>query len=125
MTRVKISVGILLLMLGVSIFSGIWVNKRCGELISGVKQLEGIADSGDYESAAKLAEELDDQWEDFSVKASSFIKYDLLTEIGRDFAKISYLAESESQDLVTELRELRHLLALLSKSETDVLSNIL
>ena len=49
----------------------------------------------------------------------------LLTEIGRDFAKISYLAESESQDLVTELRELRHLLALLSKSETDVLSNIL
>ena len=81
--------------------------------------------SGDYESAAKLAEELDDQWEDFSDKASSFIKYNLLTEIGRDFAKISYLAESESQDLVTELRELRHLLALLSKSETDVLSNIL
>ena len=101
------------------------MNKRCGELISGVKQLESIADSGDYESAAKLAEELDDQWEDFSIKASSFIKYDLLTEIGRDFAKISYLAESESQDLVTELRELRHLLALLSKSETDVLSNIL
>ena len=60
MTRVKISVGILLLMLGVSIFSGIWVNKRCGELISGVKQLESIADSGDYESAAKLAEELDE-----------------------------------------------------------------
>ena len=47
MTRVKISVGILLLMLGVSIFSGIWVNKRCGELISGVKQLESIGDSGD------------------------------------------------------------------------------
>ena len=42
MTRVCISIGILLAILGVSVFSGAWVNRRCSTLISEVDEVQRL-----------------------------------------------------------------------------------
>ncbi len=125
MTRVKISAGILCLLVGISIFSGIWVNNRCGLMLDGVRQLEELAESNNTAQASELAAELSFQWDDFSSLAAILVKYDRLAEIGTLFSKIDYLVESESPDLIEELSELEHLLELLCRSETPVLTSVL
>lgn len=125
MTRVKISIGILLVLLFSSIFSCFWINKQCGELLDGVRSIEELAENEDYRTAESLAGELDNKWEKFSSKAAVLIKYDRLTEIGRLFAKTEHLAANESPELLAELHELEHLLALMCRSETPFLTSVL
>lgn len=125
MTRVKISVIILLTLFGASIFSCMWINRQCGNLLDGVRTLEELAENKDYSKAQKLAEDMDLQWEKFSSKAAVLIKYDRLTEIGRLFAKTEHLAANESPELLAELHELEHLLALMCRSETPFMTSVL
>lgn len=124
MTRVKISAGILLLLVGISIFSSTWVNRRCDIMLSEIDMIHELAEKGDTESTAESARELNAHWESFREKASVLLKYDRLIEIDRLCSRIVYLAEDEKAEMTAELSELRDMLEMLKSGETPLLTSV-
>jgi hypothetical protein len=125
MTRAKISVGILLLLVSVSVYSSLWVNRRCGDMLSELSHISALAENGENEKAAVLAEKLSSDWEDFRKKASVLLKYDRLVDVDRLCSRIVHLAENDSEELQSELAELRDMLEMMKSSETPKLTSVL
>lgn len=117
MTRIKISIGILFLLIIVSIFSGYWINKSCRNLIELSSQAEEFFSQGDIKQTLEITEQLERKWKDFSSKAALFIRSNKLSDIDRLCARISSMAENESEELSVELTEFRHLVNLLRNAE--------
>ena len=125
MTRAKISVGILLLLVAVSVYSSMWVNRRCGDMLSELSHISALAESGENEKAAVLAEKLSTEWEDFRKKASVLLKYDRLVDVDRLCSRIVHLAENDSEELQSELAELRDMLEMMKSSEAPKFTSVL
>ena len=121
MTRVKISAAILLLLIGASIFTSVWVNRRCDRLLAEIKL---FAQPAGEEEMISLAERLNDEWESFRDRASVLLKYDKLVEIDRLCSRIVYLAENDKGEMAAELAELRDMLEMLKSGETPLLTSI-
>jgi len=124
MTRVKISGAILLLLIGVSIFSSLWVNRRCDAMLSQIDVICGLEENGDISGAAEKAREINDEWEHFREWASVLLKYDKLVEIDRLCSRIVHLAENEEDEMTAELAELRDMLEMLKSGETPLLNSV-
>ncbi|HRR76408.1 MAG TPA: hypothetical protein P5191_06305 [Ruminococcus sp.] len=56
MTRMKISIVIMCLLIGAGIFSGISVNRSCGRLISGSDEVWELYSSGDKQGGVSAGE---------------------------------------------------------------------
>lgn len=117
MTRVKISVGIILVLAAVSVFSGIWVNGRCREMMSQTDQAAELFLQGNSDEAEKAAQELQKEWESFRSVAAVLLHNDKLLEIDRLCARATGLADSQSEEFVSELTEIKHLLDILRNGE--------
>lgn len=124
MKRVKICLAILSFLVSVSIFSGFWVNKRCGEIIEYISIIEDDLDQGNREHAAYLAKEMDKKWSDFRQKALILLNSEKLTEINNISLRIVYLINEESDEASAELAELRDLTEHLKKSEIPLITSI-
>lgn len=124
MTRIKISAAILLLMLSVSIFSGVWINWECNKLISSANELAELYVSDNAEETVRAAEELESQWESFRKKASVLMNNSKLAETDRICSRIKYLAADSGGELIMQLTELRHMLELLKSGETPKLTSV-
>ncbi|MCR4639451.1 DUF4363 family protein [Ruminococcus sp.] len=124
MTRVKISGAILLLLIGVSIFSGVWVNRRCDALLSEINVINDLEESGNTSGAAEKARQMNADWENFREKASVLLKYDKLVEIDRLCSRIVYLTENEETEMTAELAELHHMLEMLKSGETPLWNSV-
>ncbi|MBR3759430.1 MAG: DUF4363 family protein [Ruminococcus sp.] len=124
MTRVKISFVILAVLLGMSIFSGVLINRKCTDFISRTENIWELYDSGDHDSACERARDFEKAWEGFRKYSSMLINNEKLTEIDRISARVIYLAEGDSEELHSELMELRHMIESLEKGETPVIESI-
>ena len=124
MTRVKVSGAILLLLIGISIFSSFWVNRRCSAMLSEVNVIHELAEKGDTETVTEKARELNAHWESFREGASVLLKYDRLIEIDRLCSRIVHLAENEEDEMAAELAELRDMLEMLKSGETPLLTSV-
>lgn len=113
MTRFKISLGIILILIAASVFSGIWINSRCKSLMELSDRTEQFFYDGDHEQSVKLSRQLNEEWEDFRKGASVLISTSKISELDRLCARISDLAENNSEELPAELSEIKHLLDLL------------
>ncbi len=125
MTRTKISAVIILLLIGISVCSSLWVNQRCGEMLEKLDVISELAEKGETDEAAVRAGELSTEWEDFRTKASVLLKYDRLTDVDRIFSRIVHLAENNSEELQSELAELRDMLEIMKSGETPKLTSVL
>ncbi|MBP7187994.1 MAG: DUF4363 family protein [Ruminococcus sp.] len=112
MTRVRISVGIILLLVGVSIFSGIWADRKKALLTAEAKQVSEAFESGRTEDARKYAHILCRDWEDTRKKASFFVKYDRLLELDRIAAHFESMAETGDDELLPQIAEFIHMIEL-------------
>ena len=124
MTRVKISAAILLLLVGISVFSSIWVNRSCDDMLSEIDIIYDLAENGDNHKAAVNARKMNANWESFREKASVLLKYDKLVEIDRLCSRIVHLAENEEDEMTAELAELRDMLEMLKSGETPHLTSV-
>ncbi|MBP5431901.1 DUF4363 family protein [Ruminococcus sp.] len=124
MTRVRISLGVLLLLVVTSAFTSLWVNWRCGEMIDDINKLGIIAENGYSEECAGLAEELNERWENFRSRASVLVKYDKLVEIDRLCSRIVRLSEEGNGEFTAELAELRDMLEMLKSGEIPQLTSV-
>lgn len=116
MTRFKISLGIILVLIAASIFSGIWVNRRCKSLMELSDRAEQFFYAGDKEQAVAESQRLSSEWDQFRKTASVLIPNNKIAEIDRLCARIADLAENNSDELPAELTEIENLLDLLRNS---------
>ncbi|EWM55134.1 DUF4363 family protein [Ruminococcus flavefaciens] len=125
MTRVKMAAAVLLLLVGMSVFTSLWVNRRCDAMLSQVDQIYELAENGDTMTVTDMARELNAEWESFREGASVLLKYDRLIEIDRLCSRIVHLAENEEDEMAAELAELRDMLEMLKSGETPLLTSVL
>lgn len=116
MTRFKISLGIILILIAASIFSGIWINSRCKSLMELSSRAEEFFYDGNKEQAVAESRRLSSEWEKFRKTASVLIPNNKISEIDRLCARIADLAQNDSDELPAELTEIEHLLDLLRNS---------
>ena len=124
MTRVKMAAAVLLLLVGMSVFTSLWVNHRCDAMLSQVDQIYELAENGDTMAVTEKARELNSDWESFREGASVLLKYDRLIEIDRLCARIVHLAENEEAEMAAELAELHDMLEMLKSGETPRLTSV-
>ncbi|WP_294754748.1 DUF4363 family protein [uncultured Ruminococcus sp.] len=124
MTRVRISAGILVLLIGISVFSGIWVNRRCDDMLGEIDKIYELEEKGDIIGAADMSKELDANWESFRETASVMLRYDKLVEIDRLCSRIVHLAAEEGAEMEAELAELRDMLEMLKSGETPLWNSV-
>jgi hypothetical protein len=124
MTRVCISIGILLLLSGLSIFSGIWVEKRCSRIIDEIDTVQELQQAGEYEAAAAKAAELERDWEDFREKSAVLLKNNKLSDADRISERIYHLSLAGDPGGAAESAEMRLMVDSLRKGELPFLTNI-
>ena len=124
MTRVKVSAAILLLLVGISVFSSIWVNRSCDDILGEIDVIYDLAENGDNYNAAVNARKMNEDWESFREKASVLLKYDKLVEIDRLCSRIVYLTENEETEMTAELAELRDMREMLKSGETPLFTSV-
>lgn len=124
MTRVKISIFIMVVLIAASITSGVWVNSRCEKLLNTLDNIRYSFENGSTDKAADIAEELSLQWDKFRKTANVIVKSDKLSEIDRISARIAPLLESGSDEINAELDELEKMLTALQKGEMPLFSSV-
>ena len=124
MTRVKISAVIILLLIGISVFSSAWVNKKCDIMLAELTEMSRLSDIGYTASVKEQAEILNVQWENFRSKASVLLKYEKLVEIDRLCSRIGELVGKDDAELEAELSELNDMLEMLKSGETPLLTSV-
>ncbi|MDE6501631.1 MAG: DUF4363 family protein [Ruminococcus sp.] len=125
MTRIKISIVILCLLVGLSIFFAVWINNRCGYMLDEITYICQLLDNDETEKAVKRAETLDNEWNDFRKKATIMLKNDELTEIDCISAGIPYLIENDNNESYARLMEFQHMLTMLKSGEVPTITRIL
>lgn len=124
MTRIKISAGIILLLIGASIFSGVWVNRSCDKLMELSTKSEELISAGKTEEAVEITRRLESEWEHFRKKAAVIVRSNKLSEIDRICARLRHLTEKESEEILSELTEMEHMLEMMKESETPELTSV-
>ncbi|MBQ8960983.1 MAG: DUF4363 family protein [Ruminococcus sp.] len=115
MTRIKLSVGILVGLVALSIFSGTWISRRCRQFQLMTISVEEAWLAGDVEEAYRLACRLEADWESFRRPAGVLLRSRELSEIDRIASRVRYRTASGGE-LQPELAELRHMLEQLRSS---------
>lgn len=124
MTRIKISAFIVCLLIFTSVFSGIWINKKCKSLIELSHHTGELFSADEKEQAIEITEQLETEWENFRSFAAVLINNNKLAEIDRICARIKYLTKNNSEELLSELSELENMLDLLRNGEIPKINSI-
>ena len=124
MKRVKISTGILFLLIAISVVIELWISHRCKAMLDDITYVSDNYNTGYKESAVKLAEELEDDWEGFRDFAVIIMKNDKLSEIDRINSRIVYLIKNDSNETNAELMELKNMIESLKKNELPFITTV-
>ena len=117
MTRVKISAAILLILIAVSVISGMWVNKCCTDMIAKTSQIAEQSINGDTKAAQNTALLLENDWERFNSVASVLLRNEKLTEAERIVSRLRLMTEFDEKEVIPQTAELTELLDTLKMSE--------
>jgi len=124
MTRVCISIGILLMLVGLGTFSGIWVNGQCSDMIGQIDEVQELQEAGDFRAAACKAEKLERSWEEFRKFSSVLIKNNKLADADRISERIYHLSCAEDPGCIAETAEMRLMVDSLRRNELPLLTSI-
>lgn len=111
MIRVKISVGVLFLVIVTSAVSHFWIRDQCSELTRQAQTALEYMDEGNIRSAEQAVDSLAEGWEGLRKKAGFFVRENKLLEVDRVCARIIRLQIDDSGEAQAELSELTELLA--------------
>lgn len=124
MTRVKISSIILAAMIILSVVSGIWVNNSCNNIIELIDAVSEENFENNNDNAFALVSELEEYWKKFRKIANIMVKSDKLSEIDRINSRIAFLLKNDSDELESELSELRNMIILLRDGERPIFTSV-
>jgi len=115
MTRFKMSLGILGIILMIGFFSCIAVNSRCNYFIREISYAENFALSGDIEKSTESIGQLEKQWQTFRKKASLVIHEEKLADTDGIFTDI--INENDGSSVISGIVKLKHSFEMLRKAE--------
>lgn len=125
MTRIKISAGILCVLVGISIFFAVWINNRCSHMLDEITAICQLLDDGNNSQAMQRAEELDNEWNSFRKTATVMLKNNELTEVDCISSGIPYLIENDNDESYARLMEFQHMLTMIKDGEVPSVTRIL
>lgn len=125
MTRIKISFGILGILIGLSIFFSVWINYKCDDMLDEITNICQLLDSEETKMAIQYAEHLDNEWNNFRKKAIVMLKNDELTEIDCISSGIPYLIENDNDECYARLMEFKNMLIMIKEGEIPKLMKVL
>lgn len=111
MIRVKISVGVLLLVIATGAVSHLWIRHRCSELTSQARTAIEYMEQDNFPAAKQVMDELNKEWGSLRKKAGIFVRENKLLEADRVCGRIIKLKNDGSGEAEAELSELTELLA--------------
>ena len=117
MTRVKISIVILCLLVAVSIFSGVRVTDRCDDFLNYISEIRHSVEYNETENALAVAKDLENDWENFRKNAAVLLNNMNLSDIDRITARIVSLIENHNDEVYAELSELHNMIETLKDRE--------
>ncbi len=124
MTRVKTSIGIMLLLIALSLLSSLWVNSKCSAFLRDISRIEELCSEGKVDEAYRLTEDFEREWAQFRKYAAVILRSDRLTEVDRKAAGILCLMDESGGELESALSDLRHMLKTIKKCETPVFTSV-
>ncbi len=125
MIRIKISFGIIVMIIILGI-SGFFVLKyKTNDVIDIIDETLELAKEEDSKDALKSVEKLMDKWEDFHTYASVFINNDKISTAQNSISRLKSLIESKSDEIEAELESAKSALKWIIESEVPRLTNIL
>ena len=124
MTRVKVSLWILAVILAVCICSVIFVNRKTECLNQKLDMVLECVDSEKPEEAMVLAAELEDYCFSYCKTISMLVNSDKTTTIRGAVKRIKPLIEMESDEISAEIESIKGLLEQLYRSELPLIYNI-
>ena len=124
MMRVKLSAGILLILVTVGVFSELYTARGCRRIESDISAIEtSLTGGGD---AADSARQLGYDWDGFLRVSVMLLRSDRIMEIDRTVARIVRQSENgDTEELPAELSELRSMVELVRESELPHITSIL
>lgn len=111
MIRVKLSVGILLLVIITGAASHFWIRNQCNQLTRQAQTALEYMDEDDVRAAEQAMHELAEDWNSLRKKAAFFVRENKLLEVDRVCGRIIELKIDDSGEAGAELSELTELLA--------------
>ena len=125
MTRIKISFGILGILIGFSIFFSVWINKKCNYMLDEISNIYQLLENGETSLATQHAEMLDNKWSNFRKTATIMIKNNELTDIDCISAGIPNLIKNDNDESYARLMEFQHLLIMIKENEIPTITRVL
>ena len=124
MMRVKLSAGILLVLVAAGVFSELYTARGCRRIERDISAVEtSLTGGGD---AADSARQLGHDWDGFLRVSVMLLRSDRLMEIDRTVARIVRQSENgDTGELPAELSELRSMVELVRESELPHITSIL
>lgn len=125
MIRLKISIGILAILIIFCTVSEIFINKSCDSMVEKISELESMADSENLsEELEKSVDKLEKKWDSFKSKAIFLARSDKLTDASFTLSRILPLIEEKSDELKAELSQLKSEINHIKESENLFFSNV-
>ncbi len=126
MKRLVISIALVLLVLGASVFELIYVCARSDEYSGRIDKIEELIYSGDIAAALSACKALENDWDDESTKIYTLLIHDYVDSVGNCVSKMRSHLENGSLDMYfAESAGAKKALASIKGSEYPYFENIL
>lgn len=125
MTRIKISCGILLLIIIMGISGYFLLKHEVNEVIDNIDKTQALSDEGRIDEALAAADLLLKDWDKFHTYASVFVNNNKISPAQISISRIKPLIESGNDELSAEYETARSALKWIIESEIPRLTNIL
>lgn len=124
MSRLKISIVLMTIILGFCIFSVCKVNKYGRQLIEIVDNITYSLENNETEKALAEAEDMNLYWDKLRKKSSMLVQNEKLLSIESSITRIVPYIEADSDELMAELESVRKNIMWLCSSEIPYFRNI-
>ena len=126
MKRLIISIALVLLVLGASVFELIYVGTRSDNYLRSIDKIEELISLGDDSAALRKCKTLEKDWDDESKKIYTLLIHDYVDSVGSCVSKMRSHLENGSLDMFfAESAGAKKALASLKGSEYPYFENIL
>ncbi|MBQ8823680.1 MAG: DUF4363 family protein [Ruminococcus sp.] len=125
MTRLKISIGILIFLVLLSTFSAVSSKKICNELYTQLEQIEETAEKNNTDEAIKLCSTLQETWHNKKNFLIFTIRRDKLLNTEESIQKLQSMLESDCDEFTAEIESIKLMLDYIVKEEIPSIKNIL
>ncbi len=125
MNRCKVSVGVLLSLILLCIFSLIEIQKQCREYLTIVDNIQTAVDSGNTEQALSAFDTLENHWKDYHEINGIFVNGSELDSIREIMSGLKPLIADEHPEVNSELHKMRELIIAIYQEELPEIWHIL